>query len=116
VIIISTVRTSTDYFEYDQRYSLGIIAQEKRFNVAVTRAQSLLIVVGDGKTLAHDRHWNALLKYCIDNNAYRGTPLPNPLPNPLLPMPIPHVNDDDDDDDDNPDIQLVIDPNPGMVF
>jgi helicase MOV-10 len=111
VIIISTVRTSTDYFEYDQRYSLGIIAQEKRFNVALTRAQALLIVVGDGKTLAHDRHWNALLKYCCDNNAYRGTPLPNPLPNPL-PMPIPHVNDDDDDDN----IQLVIDPNPGMIF
>ena len=30
-------------------------------NVAVTRAQALLIVVGDAKTLAHDPNWGALM-------------------------------------------------------
>ena len=34
--------------------------------MAVTRARSGLIVVGDSRTLRMDRHWRAFLDYCRD--------------------------------------------------
>lgn len=112
VIIISTVRTSTEYFGFDQKYGLGIISNEKRFNVACTRAQSLLIIIGDPKALATNYYWNALLKYSIDNNAYKGCRLPSTLPEPL-PLSLPYINNDDDNND--AEIQLIIDPRPNNL-
>jgi len=41
-VIISTVRSDPEYLSSDLRYSLGFVANEKRFNVAVTRAKTLL--------------------------------------------------------------------------
>ena len=35
----------------------------------LTRAMSLLIVIGDPITLARDYHWRAFIKYCIENEA-----------------------------------------------
>ena len=46
------------------------------FNVAITRAQALLIVVGNPHVLAVDPHWRALLQHCVKHGAYRGEPLP----------------------------------------
>ena len=64
----------------------GFVANPKRFNVATTRAKSLMIIVGDPTILMHDPHWLALLHYVRDNNACRGLPMPG-LPMPCLPMP-----------------------------
>ena len=47
VIIISTVRSSKEWVTSDQRHNLGFLANPKRYNVAVTRAKALLIVVGN---------------------------------------------------------------------
>lgn len=44
----------------------------QRFNVSITRAQALLIVVGNPHILRHDKHWYQLLKYCKDNSALVG--------------------------------------------
>ena len=76
VIIISTVRSSAQFVEFDARHNLGFLANCKRFNVAITRAQALLIIIGNPHVLAQDKHWGAMLKYCIENKAYVGCPPP----------------------------------------
>jgi len=72
VIIISTVRSSVDFLDYDNKHKLGFLSNPKRFNVAVTRAQALLIVIGNPKVLERDIHWRTLLHFCIENDAYIG--------------------------------------------
>ena len=39
------------------------MAQPRRFNVAITRAQALVIVVGDPSVLGRDILWRAFLNY-----------------------------------------------------
>jgi hypothetical protein len=56
----------------DAKFNLGFVANPKRFNVAVTRAQALLVVVGDPKILGEDKHWGALLRMCAENRSYCG--------------------------------------------
>ena len=70
MIIISTVRSNQEYLSEDKIHNLGFIANEKRFNVAVTRAQALLIIVGNSRILKTDPNWNSLLEFCKENDAY----------------------------------------------
>uniref|UniRef100_T1J9B2 C2H2-type domain-containing protein n=1 Tax=Strigamia maritima TaxID=126957 RepID=T1J9B2_STRMM len=44
----------------------------RRFNVAVTRAKALLIVIGNPYILIRDQQWGAFLTQCIDQRAYVG--------------------------------------------
>ena len=53
-----------------------LVFNAKRFNVAVTRAQALLIIVGNPSVLGRDAHWGALLRHCHQRGAYAGPPLP----------------------------------------
>ncbi|XP_041348540.1 RNA helicase Mov10l1-like [Gigantopelta aegis] len=76
VIIISTVRSSPKLMGFDLRHTLGFLSNAKRFNVSITRAQALLLVIGDPHTLAQDTYWMELIKYCADNGAYVGCDLP----------------------------------------
>uniref|UniRef100_A0A3Q2ZLY3 RNA helicase n=1 Tax=Hippocampus comes TaxID=109280 RepID=A0A3Q2ZLY3_HIPCM len=68
VILVSTVRSSRNYIDFDKRFNLGFVANKKRFNVAMTRAQALLIVVGNPVVLSTDDTWN-FIKYCQDSKA-----------------------------------------------
>ena len=72
VIIISTVRSSVDHIQFDKKHRLGFVANEKRFNVAITRAKALLIVVGNPFLLEKDKNWYELIKFCMDNGGYTG--------------------------------------------
>jgi helicase MOV-10 len=73
VIVISTVRAENDLVEFDRKYNLGFVANEKRFNVAITRAKALLIVIGHPKVLATDKaRWLPLLRFCKENDAWLG--------------------------------------------
>lgn len=72
VIVISTVRSDSQHLLFDANHNLGFLCNPKRFNVAVTRAKSLLIVIGNPHLLSLDYHWKNFLEYCIENNAYRG--------------------------------------------
>ncbi|KAL3516226.1 hypothetical protein ACH5RR_023128 [Cinchona calisaya] len=77
VIIISTVRSTLRHNEHDKTYSLGFLSNPRRFNVAVTRAKSLLLVVGNPHIIIKDLYWNKLLRYCEYNSSYQGCPLPD---------------------------------------
>lgn len=85
VIIISTVRSSIDQIGFDICHNLGFLQNPKRFNVATTRACSLVIVVGNPHVLATDPHWVCLLRECVRLGAYRGVPLPKGLSTPQPP-------------------------------
>ncbi|BGP03615.1 hypothetical protein NBRC10513v2_007348 [Rhodotorula toruloides] len=72
MIIISTVRSNEKYLANDARFSLGFLNNEKRLNVALTRARAGLIVIGNPKLLALDRNWRKVLLWCWDNDAWVG--------------------------------------------
>ena len=80
MIIVTTVRTldcsEKDIVENDVIRGLGFIRSEKRFNVAVTRAMSLLIVVGDPFLLGADPTWRIFIEHCTKLRAYTGCDLP----------------------------------------
>ena len=76
VIILSAVRSSQEHVSFDTRHALGFLSNPKRFNVAVTRARALLVVVGNPAVLARDACWAALLQHAVSNGAYRGCALP----------------------------------------
>ncbi|PWA28754.1 hypothetical protein CCH79_00014845 [Gambusia affinis] len=72
VILVSAVRSSANYMDFDKKFSLGFIKSEKRFNVAVTRAKALLIVVGNPLMLSSDPTWASFIEYCKDEGGYCG--------------------------------------------
>eukprot|EP01023_Acetabularia_acetabulum_P019512 TRINITY_DN19953_c0_g1_i1.p1 TRINITY_DN19953_c0_g1~~TRINITY_DN19953_c0_g1_i1.p1 ORF type:complete len:785 (-),score=164.49 TRINITY_DN19953_c0_g1_i1:160-2514(-) len=55
LVIFSAVRTQT-------KKSIGFVADERRLNVAITRARSALLLVGHVKALSQDENWNALIQ------------------------------------------------------
>ncbi|XP_050973679.1 putative helicase mov-10-B.1 [Labeo rohita] len=77
VIIVSTVRSDKQYTVLDETFNIGFLKNEKRFNVAVTRAKSLLIMVGNPIILQTDPTWGSFIKYCIDQGGYTGYDLSN---------------------------------------
>ncbi|XP_052213999.1 RNA helicase Mov10l1-like isoform X2 [Dreissena polymorpha] len=77
VIIISTVRSNEDLVGFDERHTLGFLSNPKRFNVAITRAQALLVVIGNPHVLVQDEYWRQLIEYCVDQGMYRGCELPS---------------------------------------
>ncbi|CAN4099565.1 unnamed protein product [Withania somnifera] len=76
VIIISTVRSTIQHNEFDRIHYLGFLSNPRRFNVAATRARSLLVVIGNPHIICKDPYWNKLLWYCADNDSYKGCFLP----------------------------------------
>jgi len=58
---------------------LGLFCDPRGFNVSLTRAQSLLLCVGDPSVWAMDKSWAAFLQCAVDKGSYvgyKGTPLP----------------------------------------
>lgn len=91
IIVLSTVRSQTP--------TIGFLKNEKRLNVALTRAKALLIVVGNGETLQLNKMWYKFLNFCFQNNAMVGekfmlryrksTPSENKIkkPHPMFQLP-----------------------------
>ncbi|KAG6732868.1 hypothetical protein I3843_01G191100 [Carya illinoinensis] len=77
VIIISTVRSTIKHNEFDKTFCLGFLSNPRRFNVAITRAISLLVIIGNPYIISKDLYWNKLLWRCVDNNSYEGCALPD---------------------------------------
>ncbi|NXT75568.1 M10L1 helicase, partial [Zapornia atra] len=78
IVILSTVRSHTALLD-DDRCFFSFICNPKRFNVAITRAKALLIVVGNPHVLVKDPCFCALLEYSVMNGAYIGCDLPSEL-------------------------------------
>nr|XP_023021067.1 RNA helicase Mov10l1-like [Leptinotarsa decemlineata] len=74
IIIISTVRAQQDLLLHDKQYNLGFVRNEKRFNVALTRAMSKLIIIGCGHVLATDAKWLSYMELCENLNGFCGAP------------------------------------------
>jgi RNA helicase armi len=47
----------------DNRFSLGFLHCSKRMNVAISRAQSLLVVFAKESILSLDENWRNLIEY-----------------------------------------------------
>lgn len=69
VIILSAVRSNA-------RQEVGFLRDWRRLNVAITRARTLLIVVGNEKTLASDYNWRSWLKW-VKHNGMKVYPSPD---------------------------------------
>ncbi|EFN85410.1 Putative helicase MOV-10, partial [Harpegnathos saltator] len=67
VMILTTVRSKI--FTHNGEEHIGFLSNPKRFNVAVTRAKALLIIVGNPEVICKGEHWMALWKYCEKHNA-----------------------------------------------
>ncbi|OCH84003.1 P-loop containing nucleoside triphosphate hydrolase protein [Obba rivulosa] len=72
VIIVSTVRSTRELLAHDIKHALGFVANPRRFNVAVTRAQALLVVIGDPLVLSLDPLWRAFMNYVFNNGGWKG--------------------------------------------
>ncbi|XP_042367148.1 putative helicase mov-10-B.1 [Plectropomus leopardus] len=72
IIMVSTVRSSISYIKMDKDFNIGFLSNEKRFNVALTRARSLLIVVGNPVILNKDPTWEKFISYCVNEKGYTG--------------------------------------------
>jgi len=68
IIIISTVRSRAEYLAHDYKFFLGFVKSPKRFNVAITRAKALVIVIGNGELLQRDELWKEYIMNCKAND------------------------------------------------
>lgn len=68
VIITSTVLADTDT-DIQTQEGLGLMNDPRKFNVAVTRAQCLNIVVGHPLVLGGDRLWREYMRLCLAHGA-----------------------------------------------
>ncbi|XP_043472685.1 putative helicase mov-10-B.1 [Leptopilina heterotoma] len=68
IIIVSLVRSSI--FKNGKKLHVGFLNDDKRFNVTITRAKCLLIVIGHPRALQIADCWRNFITYCKDNNAY----------------------------------------------
>lgn len=63
-VILSLVRSN-------ENQKIGFLKDYRRMNVALTRAQNRLIVIGDSATIGTDEFYGEFLDYCEANSAYR---------------------------------------------
>lgn len=62
IVIFSAVRSSPQ-----RKWKIGFVADERRVNVALTRARASLLVVANFKVLQRDTHWRNLVKHATAN-------------------------------------------------
>ena len=64
VVVVDLVRSN-------ERGEIGFLGDERRMNVALTRAKRLLIVVGDGATIGEHPYYRAFLDAAMEGGFYR---------------------------------------------
>jgi superfamily I DNA and/or RNA helicase len=64
VILLSLVRSN-------EEGQIGFLKDYRRMNVAITRAQQKLIVIGDSATIGTDPFFRAFLEYAETKGSYR---------------------------------------------
>lgn len=72
VIILSLTRTNKSLMQADVTSGEGLFRQPKRMNVALTRAERVLVVVGEPNIMREDKAWGQWLGFCKDNGLWYG--------------------------------------------
>jgi hypothetical protein len=72
VIILSLTRSNASLMWADAESRAGLFHQPKRMNVALTRAEHLLIVVGNPDIMKLDKAWKEWLDFCGENGLRYG--------------------------------------------
>ncbi|CAK1583468.1 unnamed protein product [Parnassius mnemosyne] len=72
VILVSTVRANCRLLDYDAKYGLGFLVDDKRFNVTLTRAKAKLIIIGNPTCLIRDLKWRKYMSLCAEFKSYYG--------------------------------------------
>eukprot|EP01062_Namystynia_karyoxenos_P074483 TRINITY_DN713_c0_g1_i1.p1 TRINITY_DN713_c0_g1~~TRINITY_DN713_c0_g1_i1.p1 ORF type:complete len:1450 (+),score=393.86 TRINITY_DN713_c0_g1_i1:95-4351(+) len=75
VIIVTTVRSRPENVLHDRKFQLGFVEHARRTNVAISRAQGLLVVVGNMKLLSVDPNWGMIIQRALELGSVRGLPL-----------------------------------------
>ena len=70
VVIICTTRARRRFLKNDEAKAMGIVDNEKKFNVAITRAKEGLIVIGNPWTMSTNVYWDAFLRFCYRNRLW----------------------------------------------
>jgi len=68
VIIISTVR-GLKSIDADVEYDRGFLQNDRSYNVAVSRAKAMLVVVGNCDVLVRAKNWRYLIEKCDANQS-----------------------------------------------
>lgn len=74
VIILSLTRSNPTFVPTDIDRNAGLFQQPKRTNVALTRAEDLLIVVGNPVIMKKDPLWSVFLEFCKEHGFWYGVP------------------------------------------
>ncbi|PZC73621.1 hypothetical protein B5X24_HaOG209038 [Helicoverpa armigera] len=72
IIIISTVRANCNLLDHDAKFQLGFLVDDKRFNVAITRAKAKVIIIGNPLCLEKDIKWRMYMQRCRELGTYHG--------------------------------------------
>ena len=76
VMIMSLVRSVGEKDLEKVVDRLSFVFSPKRFNVAITRAKAILIVIGNPHVMSQDPHWSTFINYCVELGCYTGCNLP----------------------------------------
>lgn len=72
IVVLSLTRTNKTLVQADVTSGEGLFHQHKRMNVALTRADRALIVVGEPNIMREDAAWSQWLDFCKENGLWYG--------------------------------------------
>lgn len=72
MVIFCTTRSRDRFLAQDRSKGLGVMHEPRRLNVALTRAKSGLVVIGNPDLLVTDEHWKHFLAFCWRNGHWKG--------------------------------------------
>ncbi len=99
------MRSNPEYLGHDAKFNLGFLGDPKRFNVAVTRAKALLIVVGNGEILCQDPCWKSWISNAYEKGCITG--VTNSLINAIAGEHKEALDDGDSEDEDEKDLLRI---------
>ena len=69
---MSLTRSSETFVAADIEHQAGLFEQPKRINVALTRAEKMLIVVGNPTLMKQDPIWSEWVQFCLQSGLWYG--------------------------------------------